>query len=293
MLKPTRLIAVLLICVALLPFFAGSPMLNASAAPLVATAPNLGTAKNFAVLGASTVTNTGNSLIEGDLGVSPLTAITGFPPGIVNGTQHANDAVAVQAQSDVAIAYADLGAQACDTTYLGAKDLAGQTLLPGVYCADSFALNGTLTLAGNAADVWVFKSASTLITGASAQVNLSGGALSCNVWWQVGSSATLGTATAFRGNILALASITLVSNASMVGGAFARTEAVTMDTNHITSCFGPNAIAMREFKASPAAGLPVALGSGAALLLALGLIVGRRVLATAVDVPAARQVDGK
>ena len=241
------------------------------------------------------MTNTGNSLVEGNLGVSPGTAVTGFPPGTVSGTIHANDAVAVQAQSDVTTAYNDLASQACNTTYTGAKDLAGETLVPGVYCANSFGLSGTLTLAGNPADVWIFKSASTLITGTSAEVNLTGGALSCNVWWQVGSSATLGTSTEFRGNILALASITLVTDASMFGAAFARSGAVTMDTNHIEKCFGPNAIGMGEFQASSAVDLPVGLASGAALLLALGLmiVVRRRAFATAVGMPSTRQGDGK
>jgi hypothetical protein len=277
MLKPTRLMAFLSV------FVAFSFCFSASAAPLVATAPNLGTATAFGVLAASTVTNTGDSVVDGDLGVSPGTAVTGFPPGIVNGTIHAGDAVAAQAQSDVTVAYNDLASQACDTTYpTGTQDLGGLTLIPGVYCADAFALTGTLTLQGGAADVWIFKSAATLITATDAQVNVSGGALSCNVWWQVGSSATLGTNTAFRGNILSLASITLNTGASMFGAALARTGAVTMDTNNIDICFGPNAVALQEFQASSGTDIPLGLGAGAALLLALGLIVvARRGLAPA------------
>jgi hypothetical protein len=161
MLKLTRLIAVLVVCVTLLSA-TGSPFLVASAAPLIATAPDLGTARSFGVLGASTVTNTGASIVNGDLGVWSGTAVTGFPsPGTVNGTIHAGDTIAQQAQSDVTAAYNDLAGQACDTPYDGVKELAGASLLPGVYCADVFALNGTLTLSGSAADVWIFQSAST------------------------------------------------------------------------------------------------------------------------------------
>jgi hypothetical protein len=271
--KPINLIAILLICSALLPA-TGSPSLSASAAPLAAVAPPLGTAKAFAVLGGSTVTSTGTSTLTGDLGVSPGTAVTGFPPGSVTGTIYTGtDAVAVQAQSDVTTAYNNLAGQACNTTYPGTKDLAGLTLVPGVYCAGDFALSETLTLSGGAADIWVFKSASTLITGTDAQVVLSGGGKSCNVWWQVGSSATLGTGTSFAGNILALESITANTNASMFGAALARNGAVTMDTNNISKCFDSNAIALREFETTSAAGSPFELGAVAALMLALGLIV--------------------
>ena len=164
--KPIKLLAVLLICAALLPA-SGSPFFSASAAPLTAVAPPLGTAKAFAVLGASTVTNTGATIVTGDLGVSPGTAVTGFPPGTVTGTTHTgSDAVAVQAQSDVTVAYNNLAGQSCDTDYgAGTKDLAGLFLVPGVYCAGDFGLSGTLTLTGNATDVWVFKANTTLITG--------------------------------------------------------------------------------------------------------------------------------
>jgi len=295
MFKSARLMAVLLICAALLPV-AGSPFPSASAAPLAATVPPLGTAKSFAVLGASTVTNTGNSIVNGNLGVSPGTAITGFPPGIVNGTTHAGGAVAQQAQSDVTAAYNDLAGQACNNNLTG-QDLGGKTLTPGVYCFDSSAgLTGALVLDAQFVDrsVWVFKIGSTLTTASGSSVTVINGSSPCNVWWQVGASATLGTATTFRGNILALASITLNTNASMSGAALARTGAVTMDTNTINICFGPNAIALQEVQATSAIDLPLGLGAGAAFLLSLGLIVvRRRVLATSDAMPSTRQGDGK
>ena len=293
MFRSTHWIAGLLICAALLSAMGSASFLDAAAAPLAATAPNLGTATAFGVLGASTVTNTGSSSVQGDLGVSPGTAITGFPPGIVNGTIHATDAVATQAQSDVTTAYNELASQVCDTTYPGAKDLAGEVLLPGVYCADSFGLTGNLSLAGGAADVWIFKSASTLITGSNAQINLSGGAVSCNVWWQVGSSATLGAATAFRGNILALALPDLQTVITQFVAALARTAAVTMDTNNVATCFGPNAITLGSFGATPAADFPLGVSAGVALLV-LGLLVARlRGRASRDEMPARRQEASK
>jgi len=208
-------------------------------------APNLGTAQTFAVLGASTVTNTGPTIVVGDLGVSPGTAITGFPPGTVTGgTIHAADAVALQAQSDVTAAYVDLAGRACDTTFGVPTDLVGMTLVPGVYCFSSSAsLTGALTLdgGGNTNAVWIFKVGSTLITGSNSSVVLINGGQECNDFWQVGSSATLGTGTTFIGNILALTSISLTTNATLSGRALARNGAVTMDSNRVSiaACVPP------------------------------------------------------
>ena len=158
------------------------------------------------------------------------------------------------------------------------------TLAPGVYCFSTSAqLTGNLVLdaLGDPNAVWVFQIGTTLTTASNSSVAVINGGKRCNVWWQVGSSATLGTGTVFAGNILADQSITLNTSASMFGAALARNAAVTMDTNTISKCFGPNAIALREFQATSAAGSPYGLGAGAALLLALGLIViRRRVLAT-------------
>lgn len=214
-------------------------LLYGASPALAATAPTLGTARTFAVLGASTVTNTGSSVLTGDLGVWPGLAITGFPPGTVTGTTHAGDAVALQAQSDVTTAYNALAGQACDTVLTG-QDLGGLTLTPGVYCfASSAQLTGTLTLnaQGDPNAVFVFQIGSTLTTASNSVVQFLGGVGSnCNVFWQVGSSATLGTGTALKGSILALTSITLNTSASLSGQALARNGAVTLDTNNVTVC---------------------------------------------------------
>jgi len=205
--------------------------------PAVATAPTLGTSSSFAVLGGSTVTNTGTSTVNGDLGVSPGTAVTGFPPGIVTGgTIHSADAVADQAQVDLTAAYDALAGQACDTNLTG-QDLGGMTLTPGVYCFDTSAqLTGVLTLdaLGDPYSVFVFQIGSTLTTASNASVLMTNGANQCNVYWQVGTSATLGTGTAFAGSILADASITLNTGANVIGRVLALNGAVTMDTNVIS-----------------------------------------------------------
>jgi cysteine-rich repeat protein len=213
---------------------------------LAATSPTLTAAGSYSVLAGTTVTNTGPTIVHGDLGVSPGSAVTGFfPPGIVvDGTIHTADASAAAAQLDNTAAFLALSAganAACTVTYAGIKDLVGLTLVPGVYCANAFTLSGTLTLnaLGDANAVWIFRSASTLITasgvGASVQF-LNGVGSPCNVWWKVGSSATIGVGTTFIGNILALTSIALETNASLNGRALAQTGAVTMDSNGVTAC---------------------------------------------------------
>ena len=207
-----------------------------------ATASSLGTAQSFAVLAGSTVTNTGSTTITGNVGVNPNTAITGFPPGLVSGgSLHRADAVALQAQQDANTAYTSLAAQACDNDLTG-QDLGGMTLTPGVYCFSTSAqLTGNLTLdaQGNAGAVFVFQIGSTLTTASNASVLVINGGSACNVYWKIGSSATLGTTTTFSGNILAQASITLNTGASIVGRALALTAAVTLDTNNVTiaGCF--------------------------------------------------------
>jgi hypothetical protein len=212
---------------------------------LAQTAPPLGQAGSFAVLGASAVTNTGPTVLTGDLGIwaNTTSSITGFPPGIVNGATHSADAVAQQAQTDVTAAYNNLAGQACSqANTLTGIDLGGLTLTPGVYCFSTSAqLTGALTLdaQGNSAAVFVFQVGSTLTTASGSRVVLTNGASACNVFWQVGSSATLGTTTAFAGNILALASITLNTGAVAPGRALARTGAVTLDTNGVGGCSSP------------------------------------------------------
>ncbi|HUP45826.1 MAG TPA: ice-binding family protein [Thermoanaerobaculia bacterium] len=203
---------------------------------------SLGSAQPFGVLGGTTVTNTGNSVITGEVGVWPGTSITGFPPGIATAL-HPGDAVAQQAQSDLTIAYDAAAGTAC-TTNLTGQDLGGLTLTPGVYCFDSSAfLTGTLTLdfQGNANAFFLFKTVSTLITAPNSTVAMiNDGGTTCpeNLFWQVGSSATLDTNTTFLGNILALTSIGLNTGANLNGRALARNGGVTLDTNNVVAC-GP------------------------------------------------------
>jgi hypothetical protein len=197
---------------------------------------SLGTAQSFAVLGGSTVTNTGPSVLTGDLGVSPGAAITGFPPGTATGITHAADAVALQAQSDVTTQYNALASAAC-TADLTGQDLGGKTLTPGVYCFSTSAqLTGALTLnaQGNANATFVFKTGSTLTTASASSVAMINGGNPCLVAWQIGSSATLGTTTSFIGNLIALSSISLNTGANIIGRALARNGAVTLDTNNIS-----------------------------------------------------------
>ncbi len=201
---------------------------------------NLGTAANFGVLGGSAVTNTGPSVVNGSLGVSPGSAITGFPPGTVvaPGIIHSADAVAAQAQVDLATAYSNAAGLPTLVDLTGI-DLGGLVLTPGVYnFATSAQLTGNLTLnaLGNPNALFVFKMGSTLTTASGSSVTLINGGSSCNVYWQVGSSATLGTTTSFAGNIMALASITLNTGASLSGRALARTGAVTLASNTVSPC---------------------------------------------------------
>jgi serine protease AprX len=203
---------------------------------VVRTGLGLGTAESFAVLAGTTVTNTGPSTINGNLGLSPGTAVTGFGPGTVDGTTYAADAIALKAQSDLTIAYADAAARTPPVS--AAADLGGLTLTPGVYQnASSLGLTGTLTLdaQGDPNAVFVFQAGSTLITGSASQVKLVNGAQACNVFWKVGSSATLGTGTVLAGNILALTSISINDDVTLHGRALARNGAVTLINDTITA----------------------------------------------------------
>jgi hypothetical protein len=196
---------------------------------------DLRTAGAFAVLGGQTVTNTGPTVINGDLGLSPGSSVTGFPPGTVNGTIHEANGVAAQAKSDLVTAYDD----AAGRTSTGAitAGLGGQTLTPGVYTsASSMGLDGTLTLdgGGDPDAVFIFQAGSTLTAASASGVNLIGRAQACNVVWQVGSSATLGTDSNFVGNVLAFTSITMDTRSTILGSTLARNGAVTLDTNTVS-----------------------------------------------------------
>jgi LPXTG-motif cell wall-anchored protein len=208
-------------------------------AAIVPTVPLL-TSANYSVLGGQTVTNTGPSVLNLSLGVSPGTSITGFPPGLVNapGVTDAANAVALQAQSDLTAAYLDAAGRPLNATVVA--DLTGLTLVGGVYAVDAkgaMGLTGALTLDGqnDPNSVFIFQTDSTLITGSGSTVTLINGAQECNVFWQVGSSATLGTGSVFVGNILALTSISVTNSVTVRGRALARNGAVTLDTDTFTS----------------------------------------------------------
>ena len=207
--------------------FAVTQPAGAAVAPV-----GLGTARSFAVLAGSTVTNTGPSQISGNLGVSPGSAVTGFPPGIVTGgTIHIADGVAGGAQADLTTAYNDAAGRV-KTASAGSFIGAGQSLSPGVYQASSsLEVGGALILnAHNDPNaVFIFQApASTLTTDTGTHIFLTNGAQACNVFWQVGSSATLNTGTTFQGTILALTSISVLSGDTIYGRALARNGAVTL-----------------------------------------------------------------
>jgi Ice-binding-like len=213
-------------------FFTGALVAVSPLDAFAATSPNLGTALNFTALAGSTVTNTGPSVITGNLGLDPGSAVTGFPPGTVTGVTHISDAVALQAKNDLTTAYTD-AANAPVTTDMTGLDLGGQNLTPGVYKFDSSAqLTGTLTLSGNG--VYIFQVGSALTTASNSVVQTVNGAQACGVYWQIGSSATLGSASHFQGSLMALTSITMVTGANIISGrAMARNGALTLDDNDI------------------------------------------------------------
>lgn len=210
-----------------------SALPGSHAAHAAESAVGLGNAGSFAVLGATTVTNTGHTVISGDLGVSPGSAVTGFPPGIVNnGAIHATDTLAGLAQHDLITAYDDAAGRT--PTQSGLASLDGMTLVPGVYSGGALSLNGTLTLNGTATDVFIFQATSTLNAGTGSNVSLIGGASACNVFWQVATSANIDAGAAFAGTVMALQSVSAKTGATVAGRLLARNGAVTMDTNVIT-----------------------------------------------------------
>ncbi len=223
---------------ALLPTVSAAQVATNRAPRSTAAQPALNSALDYAILAGSTVTNTGPTVIVGDVGVSPGIAITGLPLGQPSpGSIHAGDVIAAQAQAALGVTYGAVAGLPCNTVMSGV-DLGNKTLTPGVYCFAAAALmSGPLVLDafGDTSAVFVFQIGSALTVAGGAAVTLANGAQANHVWWQVGSSATLGIASVMVGNVMALASITLNNGASLTGRALAQTGAVTLDTNHVVS----------------------------------------------------------
>jgi hypothetical protein len=207
---------------------------NAAIVPTV----GLGTAATYSILaGTPSITNTGATTIDRDVGIHPAASITGFPPGIIAGAIHAGDAVALQAKSDLVLAYDDAAGRT--GAVVAGGTLGGQTLVGGVYNAGGVTLDltGTLTLDGqnNPNSVWIFQATSDLVTASTSSVVFINGGSPCNVFWQVTSSATLGSGSSFVGTILAMTSITLDSAVNVQGRALARNGTVTLINDHFVT----------------------------------------------------------
>lgn len=194
-------------------------------------------ASTFAILAGSSVTNTGATVVTGDLGLSPGSSVGGFPPGILNGTQHVNDPFASQAKLALTAAYNDCAGRTCTDIVTLSGNIGGLTLTPGLYkSTSSLAISsGDLTFdaQGNANAIFIIQIASTLTTTSGRKVILSGSARASNIFWQVGSSATFGTTSVFKGTVMAMQSITFNTGATIDGKALARTGGVTMSGNTI------------------------------------------------------------
>jgi hypothetical protein len=216
----------------------------ARASGAAATAVPLGTASSFAVLAGAGITNTGPTTVTGDVGTFPTTTISGAGSLTINGTNHAGDGVTQQAKTDLVTAYNNAAAQGPTNPIVA--DLGGQSLSPGVYnSASSIGLTGALTLngGGDPNAIFVFQAGSALTTASASSVVLTNGAQACNVFWQIGSSATLGTGSTFRGTVIALQSITVTTGVTVDGRVLARNGAVTLDTDTISrsGCAAPAA----------------------------------------------------
>ena len=209
------------------------------ACPVEANNVRPASAASFAVLGGSTVTSTGLTVLDGNLGVSPGTSITGFPPGIVNGTIYAGGPVAAQAQADLVIAYGNAAARPFATPL--PADIGGMTITPGMYVAPTtLGISGTVTLDGqnNTGSTFIFQIPSTLTTAVNSKVKVVQGANACNIFWQVGSSATLDTNSHFKGTLMAAVSVSLGTGARVVGRILTEGGAVTLLDNSIKTPHG-------------------------------------------------------
>jgi Ice-binding-like len=245
----------------------------AGASPaMAATAVPLGTLDGYNVLAATTVTNTGATVVnDGDVGLSPGSAVDGFPPGIINdGVKHVADAQALQAQSDWTTAFDEANSQA--STQVGVADLSGLIFTPGVYDGDVISNTGTVTLSGTANSVFIFRAASAITIANASTIVFSNGASPCNVFWTVDGSATIGTTATFVGTLLARTSISAATGATIGGRLLASTGAVTLQGNTInrdvTNCGARPAIV----PSTPVAGgSGSGSGSGSATAAASGL----------------------
>jgi hypothetical protein len=233
----------------------------------------LATAGNFAILaGTDSIENTGLTVVNGDVGIHPAAAVNGFPPGIINGTIHAADTVANTAKSDLVTAYDDAAGRPVTANHTA---LGGLTLVSGVYNAGGATLDltGTLTLDGqnDPSSVWIFQATSDLVTASASSVILTNGAQACNVFWQVTSSASLGSGSTFVGTIMALTSITMADDVTVNGRALARNGNVTLINDTITRS---TCAATAPTGGSPAISqLPNTASPGAAGVTSGGLIV--------------------
>jgi hypothetical protein len=252
------------------------------------TTVNLRSASDFTVLAGATVTNTGSTVVSadaglgGNLGVSPGSAVTGFPPGSVTppGSIHAADSTAQTAVTDSTAALSDIQGRAPNTTFPPVHDLGGQTFTAGVYNdPSSLAVTGTVTLdgSGDPNSVFIFQAGSTLGTAAASTVLLTNGAQACNVFWGVGSSATLGANSAFNGTIVALTSTSVGAGADVQGRVLAGsgdiTGAVTLDTDviHTPACATNNGVPQVPLAGRLAPGV-----AAAAFLAGAAVLVVRR-----------------
>jgi hypothetical protein len=204
---------------------------------IVQSSVNLGAASNIAILAGQAVTNTGGTVITGDLGLSPGTSVGGFPPGILNGTLHINTETSIQAKLDITAAYNDLAGRTSTDIVTLSGNLGGLTLTPGLYkSTSSLAISsGDLTFdaKGDANAIFIIQIASSLTTTSGRQVILKGGASAANIYWQVGSSVTFGTTSVIKGTVIAMESITFNTGASLEGRALARTGTIAMEANTI------------------------------------------------------------